>query len=174
MIRSYENRKLNLCNAVRLNAVLSVVLLAQEVRDRSLGSRDDVVVTHVGTNDLRRMRQDELTQRYELVVRSLREKTIKVLVTSVLLRPRDGAAGVELVRIINRSLRTMCDRAEAQYVDLYPHFDGVPGIIRDGLHLNGWGAAIFGRLLNQAVVKLCSTGPDVRLKSQRDRGLQNG
>ena len=94
---------------------MGVDWLAQEVRDRSLGSRDDVVVTHVGTNDLRRMRQDELTQRYESVVRSLREKTIKVLVTSVLLRPRDGAAGVELVRIINRSLRTMCDRAEAQY-----------------------------------------------------------
>ena len=92
--------------------------LAQDVRELSLGSRDDVVVTHVGTNDLRRMRQDELTQRYESVVRSLREKTDKVLVTSVLPRPRDGAAGVELVRTINWSLRTMCDRAGAQYVDL--------------------------------------------------------
>ena len=49
--------------------------LAQEVRELSLGSRDDLVVTHVGTNDLRRMRQDELTERYESVVRSLREKT---------------------------------------------------------------------------------------------------
>ena len=147
--------------------------LAQEVSELSLGSRDDVVVTHVGTNDLRRMRQDELIQRYESVVRSLREKTYKVLVTSVLLRPRDGAAGVELVRTINRSLRTMCDRAGAQYGDLYPHFDGVPGIFRDSLHLNGWGAARFGRLLNQAAVKLCSPGPDV-LNSQRDRGLQNG
>ena len=144
--------------------------LAQEVRELSLGSHDDVV----GTNNFRRMRQDELTQHYESVVRSLREKTDKVLVTSVLLRPRDGAAGVELVRTINRSLRTMCDRAGAQYVDLYPHFDGVPGIFRDGLHLNGWGAARFGRLLNQTVVKLCSPGPDVRLNSQRDRGLQNG
>ena len=148
--------------------------LAQEVHNLSLGSREDVVVTHVGTNDLRRMRQDELTQRYESVVRSLREKTDKVLVTSVLPRPRDGAAGVELVRTINRSLQTMCDRAGAQYVDLYPHFDGVRGIFRDGLHLNGWGAARFGRLLNQAVVKLCSPGPDVRLNSQRDQSLQNG
>ena len=112
--------------------------------------------------------------RYESVVRSLQEKTDRVLVTSVLPRPRDGAAGVELVRTINRSLRTMCDRAGAQYVDLYPHFHGVPGIFRDGLHLNGWGAARFGRLLNQAVVKLCSPGPDVRLNSQHDRGLQNG
>ena len=46
--------------------------LAQEVRELSLGSRDDVVVTHVGTNDLRRMRQYELVQRYESVVRSRR------------------------------------------------------------------------------------------------------
>ena len=103
----------------------------------------------------------------------LREKTDKVLVTSVLLRRRDGAAGLELIRTINRSLRTMCDRAGARYVDLYSHFDGVPGIFRDGLHLNGWGAARFGRLLNQAVVKICSPFPDVRLNSQRDRGLQN-
>ena len=120
------------------------------------------------------MRQDELTQRYESVVRSLRMKTDKVLITSVLPQPRDGAAGVELIRTIIRSLRTMCDRAGAEYVDLYPHFDGVRGIFCDGLHLNGWGAARFGRLLNQAVVKLCSPGPDVRLNSQRDRGLQNG
>ena len=70
----------------------------------------------------------------------------------------------------------MCDRAgaPAKYVDLYPHFDGVPGIFRDGLHLNGCGAARFGSLLNQAVVKLCSPDPDVRLNSQRDQGLQNG
>ena len=148
--------------------------LVQEVHELSLGSRDDVLVTHVGTIDLRRLRQDELTQRYESVVRSLREKTDRVLVTSVLPRPRDGAPGVELVRTINRSLRTMCDLAGAKYVDLYPHFDGVPGIFRDDLHLNGWGAARFGRHLNQAVVKLCSLGPDVRLKSQRDWGLQNG
>ena len=109
--------------------------LAQEVHELSLGSRDDVV-THVGTNDHRRMRQDELIQRYESVVRSLRESTDRVLVTSVLPRPRDGAAGVELVRTINRPLRTMCERAGAKYVDLYPHFDGVPGIFRNGLHLN--------------------------------------
>ena len=148
--------------------------LAREVHELSLGSRDVVVVTHVDTNGLRWIRQYELTQRYESVVRSLRDKTEKVLVTSVLPRSRDGAAGVELVLTINRSLRTMCDRAGAQYVDLYPHFDGVPGIFRDCLHLNGWGAARFGRLLNQAVVKLCSSGTDIHLNSQRDRGLQNG
>ena len=100
--------------------------LAQEVRGLSLGSRDDVVVMHVGTNDLRQMRQDELIQHYESVVRSLRESTDRVLVTSVLPRPRDGADGVELVRTINRSLRTMCDRAGAKYVDLYPHFEWRP------------------------------------------------
>ena len=33
--------------------------LAQEVRDLSLGSRDNAAVTHVGANDLRQMRQDE-------------------------------------------------------------------------------------------------------------------
>ena len=45
--------------------------LAQEVRELSLGSCDDVVVTHVGTNDLsRQMREDELIQHYESVVRS--------------------------------------------------------------------------------------------------------
>ena len=148
--------------------------LAQEVCDLSLGSRDDVVVMHVGPNDLRLMRQDELIQRYESVVQSLREKTDKVLVTSVLPLPRDSAAGVELVRTISWSLRTTCDRAGAKYVDLYPHINGAPGIFRDGLHLNGWGAARYGRLLNQAVVNLCSPGPDERLNSQRDRGVQNG
>ena len=141
-------------------------------RELSLGSRDDVVVKHVGTNDLRRMRQNELIQRYESVVRSLREKTDKVLVKSVLPRPWDGAAGVELVRTINRSLRTICERVGAKYVDLYPHFDGVPGIFMDGLHLKGWGAATLGRILKKAVVNLCSSGPDVRLNSQPDRGAR--
>ena len=140
--------------------------LAQEVHKLSLGSRDCVVVAHIGTNDLRRMRQDGLIQRFKSVVRSLREKTDNVLVTSVLPRPRIGANVVELVRIIKWSLRTMCD---SRCVVLYSHFEGVPGIFRDGLHLNGWGAARFVRLLNQAAVNICSPGPDVRLNSQRDR-----
>ena len=146
----------------------------RSVRGLSLGSNDDVAVTHVGTNDVRQMRQDELIQCYETVVRFLRENTDRVLVTSVLPQPRDGAAGVELVCTINRSLRTMCDQAVATYVVLYPHFDGVPGIFREGLHLNGRGIAKFGSLLNQAVVNLCSPSPDVRLNSQHNRGLQNG
>ena len=100
------------------------------------------------------------------------KKTDKVLVKSVLPRPWDGAAGVELVCTINRSLRTICERVGAKYVDLYPHFDGVPGIFMDGLHLKGWGAATLGRLLKNAVVNLCSSGPDVRLNSQPDRGAR--
>ena len=96
--------------------------LAQEVRELLLGSREDVVVIHVGTDDLRRMRQDELIQRYESVVRSLRENTDRVLVTSVLPRPKDGAAGAELVRTIKRSPRTMCDRVGSTICRPVPTF----------------------------------------------------
>ena len=39
----------------------------QEVRELSLGSHDDVVFTHVGTNDVRQMRQNELIQCDELI-----------------------------------------------------------------------------------------------------------
>ena len=134
--------------------------LAQEVRNLSLGSRDD----EAGRTD------SALRVSGEIPARENGQGPGHVSAT-----PTQGWCGWSRVGPHHQSVtRTMCDRAGAQYVDLYPHFDGVPDIFRDGLHLNGWGAARFGRLLNQAVVKLCSPGPDERLNSQRDRGLQNG
>ena len=143
--------------------------LNQQVEAFTPKDRDSAIITAVGTNDLTQKRPLELVQRYEQAIRNLRSKSDRVLVCAVLPRPRDGASPNNMVRQVNRHLKDMCGRTGAVYLDVHPHFDASPGAFRDGLHLSGWGAARFGRLVHQAVVRICRPPP-----GSRNSGPQSG
>ena len=158
--------------------------LGEQVSRLQLRGRDSCVVTHIGTNDLKRTRPEELVSRLETNIRSLKQKTDRVLVTSLLPRPRDGANLAPKVCMVNRLLQSACNRSGAEFLDVHPHFDATPGAFRDGLHLSEWGVARFGRLLHREVARICNPpgranqGPQpMASRSLNDHGgqhLRNG
>lgn len=157
IVREQELEFAGRCNGRRVACApgKGVVWLKGAIADLELSDRNSIVGIHIGTNDLNNMNVDAIAGNFRDAVGRLREKTDRILLTSILPRPRDGIEVDRKVRQVNGLLGALAGECGAAYVDLYSRFRDAPrSAFRDGLHLSDWGAARMGRILDGAVKSL--------------------
>ena len=124
---------------------------------------DSVFIVHVGTNDIKTTRSEELMAKFKNLIDSLKEKRSKCIVSGIL--PRIGAESQFYSKAFstNNRLRSLCSKENIEFVNLWDHFYDQHTLFHsDGLHLNDIGSARFGRLLNGALA-------DFRAKNETQR-----
>ena len=103
-----------------------------EVADQAPANTTYVI--HVGTNDVQRIRSEELLDKY------------------LVPRRHAGNRFYSIATSINRRLANLCREESIGYINTWDHFYYDSSLYAsDGLHLNQVGAARFGRLLDGAV-----------------------
>ena len=103
----------------------------------------DVVIVHVGVNDVGSRRSVKLTQDYHSLLRNLREARKPVIVTGILPRMSASREWYSRALAANVSVEKLCSNMGFKFVDLWEEFYG-QGIyyIRDGLHFSDRGASV--------------------------------
>ena len=108
----------------------------------------DIIVVHVGTNDLERGFFHSNIEQYRQLLVSVRElfPLAKVVVDGIL--PRYDSESLDTSRIYhNIGLGTLCAKVGCHFIDFSGDFDEW-AYARDGLHLGWDGNALFGELLH--------------------------
>ena len=98
------------------------------------------------TNNLRMDETDEMVQKYEEMIRRLKEERLGEVVVMGILPRQDLSKALDSKRVeVNRRLKEMCGGSKARYCDVEfnPWRGGYLG--RDGLHLNARGADMVAR-----------------------------
>ena len=133
--------------------------------DRVLNKGDDVVLVgsgkggsvlvHVGTNNVEREGTTAIVRKYRQLVRTLKQTRVEQVILSGIL-PVMGSSG-HIYRncrgmAINMLVQKLCREEEVGFVDLWGSFVGRADMyMKDGLHLNGKGAAVFADKLSAVV-----------------------
>lgn len=105
----------------------------------------EVIIVHVGVNDVGPRRSVKLLNDYHALLRTLREARRPTIVTGIL--PRGVASNEWYSRAIaaNSSVQSMCANMGLHFVDLWQEFFGRETYyLRDGLHLSDEGARALG------------------------------
>lgn len=119
-----------------------------------VSSRETLIICHVGTNDLRRTRSEDLLAKYRQLISNLKAKTDRVAITSILPRMYDDDELYSKLTYTNRALETICKSNGVSFINLFDDFRERPDLfLRDGLHLNDVGNARLGRLLHLSTKK---------------------
>ena len=114
----------------------------------------DIIVVHVGTNDLERVFFHSNIEQYRQLLVSVRElfPLAKVVVDGIL--PRYDSESLDTSRIYhNIGLGTLCAKVGCHFIDFSGDFDEW-AYARDGLHLGWDGNALFGELLQGFLEKM--------------------
>ena len=123
------------------------------VRDFVTEKADEntVVMIHAGTNDVQWTRNEELLEKYRRMIRSYKEKVCEknIVISGILPRTKVEISFFNKAFSINNRLKTLCAEENVNFVNFWDnfYFDRHLLLGKKGLHLNGWGAARFGRLL---------------------------
>jgi lysophospholipase L1-like esterase len=122
--------------------------------DSIVSGQPATIFLKIGTNDLvwHAVRKDEeILTTYEEILRQIKSKSpgTRVIIQSILPRQKVFRRRIERLNI---GLKTLADRYEYEFLDLYPHFLGPDGILdpeftNDGLHLIGSGYRKWAELL---------------------------
>ena len=145
--RAPTNRKLYCIPGAGID---DVVAAKDEVIDGA--SNDTLFVFHVGTNDFKRTRSEELLQKYSDLIKQYKVKSNNIMISGVL--PKMSAENVFYSKAfsLNNRLKSLCLQEGIEFVDTWDHFYQKPDLFNnDGLHLYCVGSARFRRLLNEAV-----------------------
>lgn len=109
-------------------------------------------VIHVGTNDVQRIRSEELLDKYRTMMRTYKEKSNNVIVSGIIPRMQAGNRFYAVAASLNRRLANLCREEHVGFVSTWDNFYYDSTLFSgDGLHLSQIGAARFGRLLDDAV-----------------------
>src|SRR6218665_179025 len=109
------------------------------------GDKEEAVIVHVGTNNLR-METEEVMKKYEERIQRLKEERVGEVVVMGILPRQDLSEALESKRVeVNRGLKQMCGDGRVRYceVEFNPWRGGYLG--SDGLHLNARGADMVAR-----------------------------
>ena len=111
-------------------------------------------VVHVGTNDVLRCRSEELLAKYKTLIQSFKDKSQNVIISGIIPRMGVNQRFSNIATSTNRRLANLCREEGIEFVDTWNSFYYDRSLFsKDGVHLNQVGAARFGRLLNDVVVK---------------------
>lgn len=126
--------------------------MTESIEDYTYGAtRDTRYIMHIGTNNVLATRSEELLKRYRLLLKKLKTKSSDIILSGILPRNRAGTYFYGKASYINNCLRVMCEEEGVSFVNFWDDFYGQRDLfLQDGIHLNGVGAARFGRLLNNA------------------------
>ena len=113
------------------------------------------VLVHVGTNNVEREGTTAIVRKYRQLVRTLKQTRVEQVILSGIL-PVIGRRGHKYRNCrgmaINMLVQKLCREEEVGFVDLWGSFVGRADMyMKDGLHLNGKGAAVFADKLSAAV-----------------------
>ena len=127
-----------------------VIDSVNEVADQAPASTTYVI--HVGTNDVQRIRSEELLDKYRQMIRAFKVKSSKVILSGIIPRRQAGIRFYSIASSINRRLANLCSEENIGFVNTWDHFYYDSSLFSsDGLHLSQVLAARFGRLLDDAV-----------------------
>ena len=127
-----------------------IIAAREEVTDGA--SKDTLFIMHVGTNDVKKTRSEELLQKYRELIEQYKMKSRNIMISGIL--PRISAENVFYSKAfsLNSRLNSLCRKEGVTFINTWDHFFNKPELFaKDGLHLNCVGAARFGRLLNEEV-----------------------
>ncbi|XP_056375946.1 uncharacterized protein LOC130273348 [Hyla sarda] len=122
--------------------------------DRLLGGagEDPAVMVHIGTNDKVRGRWSVLKNDFRDLGRKLKARTSKVVFSEILPVPRATPERQREIREVNKWLRSWCRKEGFGFMENWADFAvGYRLYRRDGLHLNGEGAALLGEKMARRV-----------------------
>ena len=115
----------------------------------------DLVVVHVGTNDITTLTPGQFRQAYEELIKGLKHKYghPKVLASCVLPRPRDNNRTASQVLAFNKVLQHLITTLDLHSVcKSYRNFmrggQVLEYLFRDGLHLTGKGSTLLAKALD--------------------------
>ena len=145
--RVRQKRRLFCVPGAGVNDITNVIdQVSVEANEKTL------FVIHTGSNDIKKLRSEELLNRYRKLIQQYKTKSRNIMLSGVL--PRIDADNVFYSKAfsLNNRLQTLCKEQGIEYVNMWNDFYKQSGLFqKDGLHLSGVGAARYGRLLNEAV-----------------------
>ena len=109
-----------------------------------------VIMIHAGTNDVQSTRSEELLEKYKRMIKRYKEKVTEknIVISGILPRKFGGRSFFSKAFSTNNRLKTLCMEENVNFVNFWDDFYFNKLLFcDDGLHLNDWGAARFGRLL---------------------------
>ena len=113
------------------------------------------ILVHVGTNNADREGTTGITQKYRELVRKLKQTRASQITISGILPIMGGRQ--QRYRnckrmAINALVKQMCEKEKVEFIDLWGCYIGKEDMfMRDGLHLNGKGAAVLADELQKSV-----------------------
>ena len=113
------------------------------------------ILVHVGTHNADKEGTTAIVEKYRNVLKKTKEARVGQVILSGILpvfgNRIDGYRNSKRMAI-NGMMKRLCKEEDVGYVDLWDSFVGKEDMfVRDGLHLNGTGAAIFAEGLSGAV-----------------------
>ena len=114
--------------------------------------RDAVVVMHVGINDIKKVRSEELVSKFRELLEKIRISGRRGVVSGVLPRLRIGSEWMSRAIGINERVKAMCEGMGLLFVDEWSTFVGRKELFAmDGLHLSRKGVNVLSDSLEEAV-----------------------
>ena len=151
----YVDREFSRVDKAKRTRVCLPGARVEDVSDRvsRLVGDEEIVVVEIGTNNLRRDSQDMLRSRFKELMCRLKSTRSKVAFCGIL--PRfDGRVAGRKIASLNRWMEIECRDEGFYYVDVSCFWERRDLFARDGLHLNGVGASMLGKLVNSCVESL--------------------
>ena len=114
--------------------------------------KEALVVVHVGVNDVRRVRPEELVQRYRELLREVKDSGRRCVVSGVLPRQKVGGLWLSQAKGLNDRLRWMCQESGVGFMDEWDRFVGRRELYAmDGIHFSRKGVQVLSECLEKVV-----------------------
>ena len=111
-----------------------------------------LVVVHVGVNDVRKVRSEELVERYRELLREVKESGRRCVVSGVLPRQKVGGLWLSQAIGLNDRLRRLCGESRIGFMDEWDRFYGRQDLYaRDGIHFSRKGVQEFSECIERVV-----------------------
>ena len=123
--------------------------------DVTTGSDENtLLILHIGTNDVKASRSEELMEKYKRLIQKYKEKSNNIIVSGILPRMNESDTFYSKAFSTNNRLKSLCALENVKFANFWDNFYNAHHLYQfDGVHLNSVGAARFGRLLcNQVSV----------------------
>ena len=112
--------------------------------------KKNLIITHVGTNNLQRMGSETLIEDMEQLCETANAKADSHIVIGLLPRYMDGRQLHDKILYINMRLKSMSHDKGFHFLDVYWAFNEKPHVFKDGLHLNDEGVGILDTSVSMA------------------------
>lgn len=113
-------------------------------REVAYTDEDATVIVHVGTNDVRDNRSEELLADYKRLIQRLKNSGRNCVISGILPRMGVGIEWSSRAIGINNRISFMCNREGIGFLDLWEEFQDRSLFAKDGVHLSYGGVELLG------------------------------